>query len=88
LKIILSPNTEQILVEESNKAEQTLIQNIIHKNDNTLVATIVNQKVFCHACSPATEMTNPVPFTMGSGKTIHFCNEAELNGWKSQYNIQ
>jgi len=84
----LSPNTEQILVEESSNAEQTLIQNIIHKNDNTLVAKIVNQKNYCHECTPATEMTNPVPFTMESGKTVQFCNDAELIKWKARYNIE
>jgi len=84
----LSPNTEQVLVEESVNAEQTLIQNIIQKNDNTLVAKIVNTKIFCHECSPATEMTNPVSFTMESGQTVQFCNEAEMNRWKARYKIE
>lgn len=84
----MSTETPQLLVKESEKAEQLQIQNKIQKNDNTLVATIVNQKIFCHACSPATEMTNPVSFTMESGQIVQFCNEAEMNGWKARYNIE
>jgi len=82
----LSPNTEQVLVIESDKSEQLQIQNNIHKNDNTLVAKIVNTKIFCHECSPTTEMTNPVSYTFEDGQIAQFCNEAELNKWKARYN--
>jgi hypothetical protein len=83
----LSPNSETILVQESIIAEQTQIQNNIHKNDSTLVAKIVNQQIICHECSPATEMTNPVSFTMESGQVVSFCNDAEMIRWKLRYNI-
>jgi len=86
LKLILSPNTEQILVDESVVEERKQIQRNIHKNNSTLVAKIVNHKIYCHECSPATEMTNPVSYTLESGVVISFCNEAEMNRWKSRCN--
>lgn len=82
----MSPNTEQILIDESVVEERIQIQHNIQKHNSTLVAKIVNQKIYCHECSPATEMTNPVSFTLESGVVISFCNEAEMNRWKSRYN--
>ncbi len=81
----MSPNTEQVLVNESDTSEETQIQNKIHKNNSTLVATIVKTITYCHECSPATEMTNPVSYTMEDGQIVSFCNEAEMNKWKARY---
>jgi len=78
----LSSRTVEILHEED---EEKQVQQGIQINSN-LIAKQVIQTKFCHYCPERTEMTNPISYTFENGIVVQFCNQDELNAWKTQYN--
>lgn len=66
-------------------SEQTQIFNNMEKNFGVKSCNMTSKT--CHLCSIRTEPENPVSFKLDSGLTIIFCNDDELNQWKSLYDI-
>ncbi len=61
------------------------IQNLIQKN-NPIQAKILVIVPFCHYCHyPEKKLSDAkATFTMPSGQILSFCNETEMNNWKTE----
>ena len=68
------------------QSEVTQIQNVIQKN-NSVQAKIQVIVPSCHYCHyPQIKLSDErTTFTMPSGQILSFCNETEMNNWKTQY---